>query len=106
MSDSDFYIRYYQGHYGKWGHEFIEFEFRPDGRVFGGALWDRLQAGQQQAAPILQNQAEIVVNWASAVLSTGCGRRACLESIKCWPVRSQPTARPGFACCSAVDAVR
>ncbi|KAJ9519542.1 hypothetical protein QJQ45_000619 [Haematococcus lacustris] len=55
MSD-DFYLRYYQGHHGKWvivllphcllrsspskpcctyrwGHEFIEFEFRPDGRL-------------------------------------------------------------------------
>ncbi|KAJ9520137.1 hypothetical protein QJQ45_030053, partial [Haematococcus lacustris] len=32
MSD-DFYLRYYQGHHGKWGHEFIEFEFRPDGRA-------------------------------------------------------------------------
>lgn len=32
---NEFYLRYYQGHHGKWGHEFIEFEFRPDGRVRG-----------------------------------------------------------------------
>merc|ERR1711990_598853 len=31
MSDTDFYIRYYVGHKGKFGHEFLEFEFRPDG---------------------------------------------------------------------------
>uniref|UniRef100_A0A2K5ZZ43 Mago homolog B, exon junction complex subunit n=1 Tax=Mandrillus leucophaeus TaxID=9568 RepID=A0A2K5ZZ43_MANLE len=30
---SDFYLRYYVGHKGKFGHEFLEFEFRPDGRM-------------------------------------------------------------------------
>ena len=29
----DFYVRYYVGHKGKFGHEFLEFEFRPDGRL-------------------------------------------------------------------------
>ena len=28
---ADFYVRYYVGHKGKFGHEFLEFEFRPDG---------------------------------------------------------------------------
>ena len=28
-----FYCRYYVGHRGKFGHEFLEFEFRPDGKV-------------------------------------------------------------------------
>lgn len=32
MSD-DFYVRYYVGHKGKFGHEFLEFEFRPDGKL-------------------------------------------------------------------------
>eukprot|EP01066_Platyproteum_vivax_P006792 Platyproteum_vivax@DN2495_c0_g1_i1.p1 len=32
-SDQDFYVRYYVGHKGKFGHEFLEFEFRPDGRL-------------------------------------------------------------------------
>eukprot|EP00755_Sulcionema_specki_P017349 Sspe_Gene.64177::Locus_37633_Transcript_1_3_Confidence_0.500_Length_545::g.64177::m.64177/K12877/MAGOH; protein mago nashi len=27
----DFYVRYYIGHKGKFGHEFLEFEFRADG---------------------------------------------------------------------------
>ena len=31
MSNTDFYLRYYVGHKGKFGHEFLEFEFRPDG---------------------------------------------------------------------------
>jgi len=31
MSEEDFYCRYYVGHKGKFGHEFLEFEFRPDG---------------------------------------------------------------------------
>eukprot|EP00462_Mataza_sp_D1_P011825 CAMPEP_0175156550 /NCGR_PEP_ID=MMETSP0087-20121206/21666_1 /TAXON_ID=136419 /ORGANISM="Unknown Unknown, Strain D1" /LENGTH=147 /DNA_ID=CAMNT_0016443975 /DNA_START=26 /DNA_END=469 /DNA_ORIENTATION=+ len=31
MADDEFYIRYYVGHKGKFGHEFLEFEFRPDG---------------------------------------------------------------------------
>ena len=30
-SRTDFYLRYYVGHKGKFGHEFLEFEFRPDG---------------------------------------------------------------------------
>eukprot|EP00873_Tetraselmis_striata_P006373 jgi/Tetstr1/426637/TSEL_016914.t1 len=29
----DFYVRYYVGHKGKFGHEFLEFEFRPDGKL-------------------------------------------------------------------------
>jgi len=29
--DEEFYVRYYVGHKGKFGHEFLEFEFRPDG---------------------------------------------------------------------------
>ncbi|KAI9302452.1 Mago nashi protein, partial [Cunninghamella echinulata] len=31
MSNEDFYIRYYSGHKGRYGHEFLEFEFRHDG---------------------------------------------------------------------------
>lgn len=30
-TSEDFYVRYYVGHKGKFGHEFLEFEFRPDG---------------------------------------------------------------------------
>jgi len=30
-SSDEFYVRYYVGHKGKFGHEFLEFEFRPDG---------------------------------------------------------------------------
>jgi protein mago nashi len=33
MSNTDFYLRYYVGHKGKFGHEFLEFEFRPDGKL-------------------------------------------------------------------------
>lgn len=29
----EFYVRYYVGHKGKFGHAFSEFEFRPDGRL-------------------------------------------------------------------------
>lgn len=31
---SNFYLRYYVGHKGKFGHEFLEFEFRPEGLSF------------------------------------------------------------------------
>lgn len=37
MSSSDFYLRYYVGHKGKFGHEFLEFEFRPDGELYSAA---------------------------------------------------------------------
>jgi len=33
MTEDDFYVRYYVGHKGRYGHEFLEFEFRPDGRL-------------------------------------------------------------------------
>jgi protein mago nashi len=33
MAAEDFYVRYYVGHKGKFGHEFLEFEFRPDGKL-------------------------------------------------------------------------
>eukprot|EP00045_Choanoeca_perplexa_P009300 m.88917 g.88917 ORF g.88917 m.88917 type:complete len:149 (-) comp14842_c0_seq3:1969-2415(-) len=33
MADGDFYIRYYVGHKGKFGHEFLEFEFTPNGKM-------------------------------------------------------------------------
>ena len=33
MADEEFYLRYYVGHKGKFGHEFLEFEFRSDGRL-------------------------------------------------------------------------
>src|SRR6185503_15429051 len=33
MSKNNFYVRYYVGHKGKFGHEFLEFEFRPDGKL-------------------------------------------------------------------------
>ncbi|KAJ3283312.1 Protein mago nashi 2 [Borealophlyctis nickersoniae] len=31
--NEEFYVRYYVGHQGKFGHEFLEFEFRPDGKL-------------------------------------------------------------------------
>ncbi|CAH0482529.1 unnamed protein product [Peronospora belbahrii] len=31
--DDEFYVRYYVGHRGKFGHEFMEFEFRNDGKL-------------------------------------------------------------------------
>lgn len=33
MSEDEFSCRYYVGHKGKFGHEFLEFEFRSDGRL-------------------------------------------------------------------------
>ena len=33
VMSNDFYLRYYVGHKGKFGHEFLEFEFRPDGKL-------------------------------------------------------------------------
>eukprot|EP00299_Pterocystis_sp_00344_P008229 c3037_g1_i1.p1 GENE.c3037_g1_i1~~c3037_g1_i1.p1 ORF type:complete len:165 (+),score=25.05 c3037_g1_i1:55-495(+) len=29
--ENEFYVRYYVGHKGRYGHEFLEFEFRQDG---------------------------------------------------------------------------
>ncbi len=32
-ASNEFFLRYYTGHKGKFGHEFLEFEFRPDGKM-------------------------------------------------------------------------
>lgn len=32
-SDDSFYCRYYVGHKGRFGHEFMEFEFEADGKL-------------------------------------------------------------------------
>ncbi len=29
----EFYVRYYVGHMGRFGHEYLEFEFRSDGKL-------------------------------------------------------------------------
>nr|KYP44431.1 Protein mago nashi isogeny [Cajanus cajan] len=31
--NGELYLHYYVGHKGKFGHEFLEFEFRPDGKL-------------------------------------------------------------------------
>lgn len=33
MSEQDFYLRYYVGHKGRFGHEFLEFELLPSGML-------------------------------------------------------------------------
>ena len=33
LPEDTFYLRYYVGHHGRFGHEFLEVEFRPDGRM-------------------------------------------------------------------------
>ena len=40
----DFYVRYYIGHSGKFGHEFLEWELRADGKVRGATLPGLLSA--------------------------------------------------------------
>ena len=40
-SSQDFYLRYYVGHKGKFGHEFLEFEFRPDGTSVRKNSWEK-----------------------------------------------------------------
>ena len=31
--EDEFYLRYYVGHKGRFGHEFLEFEFYPNGKM-------------------------------------------------------------------------
>jgi len=33
IAEDDFYVRYYVGHKGMFGHEFLEFEIRPNGKL-------------------------------------------------------------------------
>jgi len=33
FNEDDFYVRYYVGHKGMFGHEFLEFEIRPNGKL-------------------------------------------------------------------------
>ena len=55
-ADGEFYLRYYVGHKGKFGHEFLEFEFRPDGKASCAAHalcfgCSRLRAARPPRAP-------------------------------------------------------
>ncbi len=47
---ADFYVRYYVGHKGKFGHEFLEFEFRPDGKVCARARAPAREREAQRSA--------------------------------------------------------
>lgn len=52
MSTSDFYLRYYVGHKGKFGHEFLEFEFRPDGECLAVKLRAVVSSGEANIVSI------------------------------------------------------
>ncbi|EGW12844.1 Killer cell lectin-like receptor 2 [Cricetulus griseus] len=54
---SDFYLRYYVGHKGKFGHEFLEFEFRPD--VF---QYRQEKHDQEKMLKIIQQKYHIMKN--------------------------------------------
>ena len=43
---TDFYLRYYVGHKGRFGHEFLEFEFRPDGQVRTSKLLNMMRGAK------------------------------------------------------------
>lgn len=47
MATDDFYVRYYVGHKGKFGHEFLEFELRPDGKVIRNQIMPRPLRAQE-----------------------------------------------------------
>ena len=54
MTDN-FYLRYYVGHRGKFGHEFLEIELRPDGKVRLRCLdppWRQSTASLLCSAPV------------------------------------------------------
>lgn len=56
MASEDFYVRYYVGHKGKFGHEFLEFELRPDGKVRLMYVTCRCNAAASAAAlPMMQS---------------------------------------------------
>jgi protein mago nashi len=61
----EFYLRYYVGHKGKFGHEFLEFEIRPDGllRYANNSNYrnDTLIRKQVHLSPLVLSQIEAIV---------------------------------------------
>eukprot|EP00954_Amorphochlora_amoebiformis_P019461 1332857-Amorphochlora_amoeboformis.AAC.2 len=51
--EEEFYVRYYVGHKGKFGHEFLEFEFRPDGllRYANNSRYKKAMMIRKEGAP-------------------------------------------------------
>lgn len=78
MSSSDFYLRYYVGHKGKFGHEFLEFEFRPDGKLrlsiicFSFVMLTREAAGRPQATIIIVSVLCLSTSATSHTLKVTC----------------------------------
>ncbi len=79
-ADSELYVRYYVGHKGKFGHEYLEFEFRPDGEV---ATFGRAQhkgglpaAAEQQADQLIHPHHDLSAR-------TAAGRLDCEPSRTC-----------------------
>ncbi|KAI9104506.1 Mago nashi protein [Phlyctochytrium arcticum] len=78
--DEELYVRYYVGHIGKFGHEFLEFEFRPDGKLryanSSNYKNDTLIRKEVYVGPILMQELQRIVA-ASEVMK---------EDDKLWPV--------------------
>jgi len=70
MEKEEFYLRYYVGHKGKFGHEFLEWEVHPDGKV------------------------ELYLSWMSYIDTTHVQIKLWCESSFCvhvWPPRATGT---------------
>jgi len=80
MSKDEFYLRYYVGHHGKFGHEFLEFEFQPNGRLRyannSNYKKDSMIRKEVTVSPLVMEEIKRIVS-ESGVLS---------EDDKLWPV--------------------
>lgn len=56
-SSDDFYLRYYVGHTGKFGHEFMEFEIQPSGQL------RYANNSNYKNAKMIRKQGTCVVRW-------------------------------------------
>lgn len=85
----EFYVRYYVGHKGKFGHEFLEFEFRPNGLLRYGEFshWgsrcscSRATAHSDEVAP-------------RSLISSHSFRLTARSPLSFLPLPPQPTTAP------------
>lgn len=75
MAEEDFYVRYYVGHKGKFGHEFLEFE-----AVFAGP-----GAGKVRCLP--EHERELRGPWRLCASGRKTRRQWNVVDLMCWTDR-------------------
>ena len=93
--------RYYVGHKGKFGHEFLEFEFRPDGKVRlgwgGGKYPPALTNASHRPCALVANVDVACTKFLYIVLSAVVELEHVQCIVKCRSESHRSASTPGYA---------